>query len=103
VLGAGDKVLHNRIGRAGVALGNGGDLRTGLPLQSVQAADGSWRHEPLRLHVIVEAPIPRIDSVLANHAHVADLVENGWVRLSALDPKDGAHQRLVPGDGWEPA
>ncbi|MBU3729099.1 MAG: DUF2309 domain-containing protein [Phycisphaerales bacterium] len=103
VLGAGDKVLHNRIGRAGVAVGNGGDLRTGLPLQSVQAADGSWRHEPLRLQVIVEAPTSRIDGVLANQRHVADLVENGWVRLFALDPQGGAHQRFVPGEGWEPA
>ena len=103
VLGAGDKVLHNRIGRAGVALGNGGDLRTGLPLQSVQAADGSWRHEPLRLQVLVQAPTSRIDAVLANHEHVADLVENGWVRLCALDPQGSAHQRLVPGEGWEPA
>ena len=103
VLGAGDKVLHNRMGRVGVALGNGGDLRTGLPLQSVQAADGSWRHEPLRLQVIVEAPTSRIDAVLSSHPHVADLVENGWVRLFALDPQGGAHRRFVPGEGWEPA
>jgi uncharacterized protein YbcC (UPF0753/DUF2309 family) len=103
VLGAGDKVLHNRIGRAGVALGNGGDLRPGLPLQSVQAADGSWRHEPLRLQVIVEAPTSMIDAVLANQPHVAELVENGWVRLFALDPQGSAHQRFVPGEGWEPA
>lgn len=103
VLGAGDKVLHNRIGRAGVAVGNGGDLRTGLPLQSVQAADGSWRHEPLRLQVMVEAPTSRIDAVLASQPHVAELVENGWVRLFALDPQGSAHRRLVPGEGWEPA
>lgn len=103
VLGAGDKVLHNRIGRAGVALGNGGDLRTGLPLQSVQAADGSWRHEPLRLQVMVEAPTSRIDAVLAKQPSVAELVENGWVRLFALDPQGSAHQRFVPGEGWEPA
>jgi uncharacterized protein YbcC (UPF0753/DUF2309 family) len=103
VLGAGDKVLHNRIGGTGVALGNGGDLRTGLPLQSVQAADGSWRHEPLRLQVIVEAPTARIDEVLAHQRHVADLVENGWVRLFALDPQGSAQWRFVPGEGWEPA
>ncbi len=103
VLGAGDKVLHNRIGGTGVALGNGGDLRTGLPLQSVQAADGSWRHEPLRLQVIVEAPTSRIDDVLAKQRHVADLVENGWVRLFALDPQGSAQWRFVPGEGWEPA
>jgi len=34
---------------------------------------------------------------------VAELVDSGWVRLFALDPKGSAHRRLVPGEGWEPA
>lgn len=103
VLGAGDKALHDRVGAIGVAVGNGGDLRSGLPLQSVQAADGRWRHEPLRLQVIVEARTERIDAVLDARPQVRELVENGWVRLFSLDPQGGATQRLVPGEGWEPA
>jgi uncharacterized protein YbcC (UPF0753/DUF2309 family) len=102
-LGAGDKALHDRVGAIGVAVGNGGDLRSGLPLQSVQAADGRWRHEPLRLQVIVEARTERIDAVLDARPQVRELVENGWVRLFSLDPQGGATQRLVPGEGWEPA
>jgi len=99
--GCGTKTLHNRVGSAGVVLGNGGDLRTGLALQSVQAPDGSWYHEPLRLQVVVEAPRARIEAVLAAHAGVRDLVENGWVRLFALDADSTAVARLVPGEGWE--
>lgn len=44
--GSGNKVLHNVVGgHLGVFEGNGGDLRIGLPLQSVH--DGErWVHEP---------------------------------------------------------
>ena len=100
VFGAGDKTLHNRIGTIGVVLGNGGDLRTGLPLQSVQSADGSWFHEPLRLQVIVEADTDKIDRVVAAHPMVRDLLENGWVRLFALDRESMETTRYVPGLGW---
>ena len=101
VFGCGNKVLHNRVGSLGVVLGNGGDLRTGLAMQSVHAPDGSWYHEPLWLQVIVEAQPERIDAVLAAQASVRDLVENGWVRLFALDPQSSAAFRRVPGQGWE--
>ncbi len=101
VFGCGTKTLHNRVGSLGVVLGNGGDLRTGLALQSVQTADGRWFHEPLRLQVMVEAPCERIEAVLAASPAVKDLVENGWVRLLALDPDSPAAMRWVPGMGWE--
>ncbi len=79
--GSGNKVLHNVAGGAiGVLEGNGGDLRTGLPLQSVR--DGrNWMHEPLRLSVFIEAPQDPIDDVLSRHAVVRDLVEHGWLHL----------------------
>lgn len=102
LLGAGDKALHNRVGDLGVVVGSGGDLRTGLPLQSVQDVDGRWRHEPLRLQVVVEAETERIDAVLRNRPQVAELIENGWVRLFALSPEGDARMRFVPGEGWEP-
>lgn len=101
VFGAGDKALHNRVGSLGVVLGNGGDLRTGLPLQSVHGADGTWFHEPLRLQVVVEAPPDRIEQVMAARPGVRDLVENGWVRLFALSPDEDRAWRRVPGRGWE--
>ncbi|HEU4322976.1 MAG TPA: DUF2309 domain-containing protein [Roseiflexaceae bacterium] len=100
VFGSGTKALHNRVGTHGVLLGNSGDLRTGLALQSVHAPDGSWHHEPLRLQVVVEAPRGRIERVLAEQPGVRELVEHGWVRLFALDPADRRAERWVPGTGW---
>jgi hypothetical protein len=101
MFGCGTKALQNRLGSLGVVLGNGGDLRTGLALQSVQAADGSWYHEPLRLQVVVEAPKERIEAVMNAVPSVNDLIENGWVRLFALDPEGTDAQRWVPGKGWD--
>ncbi|MDI1237568.1 MAG: DUF2309 domain-containing protein [Polaromonas sp.] len=79
--GSGDKVLHNVVGgRLGVFEGNGGDLRTGLPMQSLH--DGSqWRHTPLRLSVFIEAPQAAIDGIIARHAVVRQLVQNQWLHL----------------------
>ena len=101
VFGAGDKALHNRIGAIGVVLGNGGDLRGGLPLQSVHSPNGTWFHEPIRLQVVVEADTEKLDRVLAAQPVVKDLVENGWVRLFSLDCDSTAFSRYVPGVGWE--
>ena len=101
--GCGSKTLHNRVGSLGVVLGNGGDLRTGLPLQSVIGPDGRWFHEPLRLQVVVEAPRARIDSVLSAQPAVRDLVAHGWVRLFALDPEGSEVWFKQPSGRWEPA
>ena len=91
VFGSGNKVLHNVVGTLGVCLGNSGDLQTGLPLQSVH--DGTkFIHEPLRLHVFLEAPMECIAAVLAKHGQVRDLVENGWLILFAMDEHGGIHR-----------
>jgi uncharacterized protein YbcC (UPF0753/DUF2309 family) len=100
-LGAGDKLLHNRIGSVGVVLGNGGDLRPGLPLQSVRGEDGRCVHDPLRLQAVIEAPTAKIEEVLETCPHTRDLVDGGWLRLFALDPAGDMLRRCVPGEGWE--
>ena len=102
VFGCGTKALHNRVGTLGVVVGNGGDLRTGLPMQSVHSADGRWFHEPLRLQVVVEAETARLDEALSSLPEVLDLVENGWIRLYALDPTGRGASFRSPGRGWEP-
>lgn len=83
--GSGNKVLHNVVGGSiGVFEGNGGDLRIGLPLQSVH--DGqSFRHTPLRLSVFIAAPRHAIEGVIEKHALVRQLVENEWLHLFRLD------------------
>lgn len=85
--GSGNKVLHNVVGgRLGVFEGNGGDLRIGLPMQSLH--DGStWQHTPLRLSVFIEAPQTAIDSIVAKHAVVQQLVDNQWLHLFQIDAK----------------
>jgi uncharacterized protein YbcC (UPF0753/DUF2309 family) len=97
--GSGNKVLHNVVGgRIGVFEGNGGDLRTGLALQSLH--DGSTlRHPPRRLSVFIEAPRAGIDSVIGDHAVVRDLVAGGWVHLLRIEPSSGAVERWTR-DGW---
>lgn len=80
-LGSGNKLLHNVVGGTlGVFEGNGGDLRIGLSRQSLH--DGQrWMHEPLRLTVIIDAPQSAIDAVIAKHAVVQQLLDNGWLHL----------------------
>ena len=96
--GSGNKVLHNVVGgNLGVFEGNGGDLRIGLPLQSVH--DGErWMHEPLRLSVYIQAPEAAISDIVERHQVVRDLVENRWIYLFALK-EDGSVSRWVS-DGW---
>lgn len=83
--GSGNKLLHNIIGgHIGVFEGNGGDLRLGLPLQSVHNGE-RWMHDPIRMHVVIDAPAAMINSVLTAHPHVRQLVENRWLWLSRFD------------------
>lgn len=86
--GSGNKTLHNVVGQLGVLEGNAGDLRSGLPWQSLH--DGhSLVHEPVRLHVFIEAPVEAIQRVLRKHSGVRALVENRWIHLFALDGGGG--------------
>lgn len=100
--GSGNKVLHNVAGGAiGVLEGNGGDLRTGLPLQSLH--DGErWMHEPLRLSVFVEAPQDPIDDILRRHDLVRNLVNNGWLHLLRIDDDGSVTLRHRDGS-WQAA
>jgi len=88
--GSGNKVLHNVVGgHLGVFEGNGGDLRIGLPMQSLHDGQG-WVHTPLRLSVFIEAPRDAMETVLQKHDHLAALVGNGWVDLFQIDGAERA-------------
>jgi uncharacterized protein len=101
VFGSGNKTLHNVVGRLGVLEGNAGDLRVGLPWQSVH--DGErLQHEPLRLNVVIEAPRDAMNAVLEANPSVRDLCDNGWLHLLAMDDSGSVSHRYVGGLRWEP-
>ncbi len=97
--GCGNKVLHNVVGTLGVLEGNGGDLRTGLPWQSVHDGE-KLVHEPLRLNVVIEAPIEAMNAVIAKHDGVRALLDNGWLNLWAMDGEGMMSHRYVGGMDW---
>lgn len=98
--GSGDKMLQQPVGELGVVLGNGGDLRSGLPLQAVAVGDRPY-HEPLRLLAVVAAPVARIDAIVARQRVLQRLFDNRWVRLIAVDPDDGRFRRYAGAGRWE--
>ncbi len=97
--GAGTKPLHNVVGGIGVHEGPGGDLRVGLPLESVQFA-GERVHEPMRLLAVVQAPLARLDALIERNAAVAQLLDNGWIRLVAGAPGGGGWFERRRGGTW---
>lgn len=79
--GSGNKVLHNVVGgNLGVFEGNGGDLRIGLPLQSVHNGT-QWMHQPQRLSVYLAAPKEAISDIVNKHPMLADLINNDWLYI----------------------
>ena len=102
--GGGSKVTQNPVGNVGVYQGNGGDLMTGLPSQSVMTAADEPYHQPLRLSTVVHAPVDRVTRVLADHEELTGLLDNDWLSLTVVDPTK-AHRVFHYEDGleWTPA
>jgi uncharacterized protein YbcC (UPF0753/DUF2309 family) len=84
--GGGSKITHNITGKFGVVQGNGGDLKAGLPLQSVNESDNKMYHRPLRLSVLIQAPRERIIEILLNNPSLKSLLDNEWIYLMVMDP-----------------
>ena len=100
VFGAGNKTLHNVVGAIGVLEGNAGDLKVGLPWQSVH--DGErFVHEPLRLNAFIAAPIDALNDVIAKHQTVRELVDNNWIHLFAIADDGAVSHRYRGGLRWE--
>jgi uncharacterized protein YbcC (UPF0753/DUF2309 family) len=99
VFGCGNKVLHNVTGTIGVLEGNAGDLKVGLPWQSVH--DGvRFVHEPLRLNVFIEAPRDAINAVIAKHEMVRQLADNRWIHLFAIERDGSDYYRYQKDQQW---
>ena len=105
VLSAGDKTAHNIVGGIGVIQGASGDLRAGLPLQSVFDGESAY-HEPMRLLVVVQAPLTLLNAVVARNPVLRELFDGQWVHLAAReDESDGwkIRQRDGTWECWTPA
>ncbi|MFZ6053377.1 YbcC family protein [Halocola ammonii] len=98
--GSGNKTLHNVTSGIGVLEGYSGDLRVGLPQQSVHDGE-KLQHEPVRLMTVIEAPIAAINGVLRRHESINNLCENGWINLFAMDSEGKVSSRYVGQLEWE--
>ncbi len=81
--GCGTKLPHNITGLVGVMNGFQSDLRTGLPLQTVEI------HEPVRILFVVESTPIRVLSTMRANPQLHEFLHNRWIRLAALDPFSG--------------
>ncbi|HSP51815.1 MAG TPA: DUF2309 domain-containing protein [Cryobacterium sp.] len=100
-LGAGTKTIHNAIGTIGVLAGHTGDLRRGLPWQSVGLGDRLF-HEPMRLTVIIQAPLESIGRIVSRNQVLRNLLDNDWITLTARNDPAAAWHRYTP-YGWTAA
>lgn len=91
--GSGDKVTQNVVGGIGVLQGNGGDLKVGLPRQSLFTDGGAPYHVPQRLLTVVLAPFDLVERVVESNDILGRLFGNGWVTLVVIDPRTGQAQR----------
>lgn len=91
--GAGSKPTQTVTSGIGVMQGNGSDLLPGLPWQSVASDDGRLYHRPVRLLVVIEAPVRAVERLLQEDERFRRKVQNGWLRLLIRDPEQGAWVR----------
>lgn len=91
--GCGSKLPHNITSLLGVMEGFCSDLRTGLPRQMIEI------HEPMRLLVVVEAPLERLQELLDEPGSWQPLVRNGWIQLAQIDP-DSPQLHWLEGSLW---
>ena len=99
--GGGTKVTHNITGKFGVVQGNGGDLKTGLPWESLYTSKDTPYHPPLRLSVIIQAPLDQVKTIIAKNESLKALADNEWVYLIVMDPLEGGtFYRYERNVGW---
>ena len=78
--GAGTKVPVNVVGNFGIQQGTAGDLLIGLATQM------SELHSPMRAFYLIDAPVERVEKVLARNSVLLNLVRNKWVKFHVRDP-----------------
>ncbi len=98
VFGSGTKTVHNAIGTVGVLAGWTGDLRLGLPRQSIAVGD-QLVHEPLRLLAVVQAPLERVAAIIERNSSLRDLLAGEWIAMVARPDPDHEWATWTVG-GW---
>jgi hypothetical protein len=100
VWGSGSKVSHNVTGRLGVVVGHEGDLRFGLPRQTVMDSNRKLRHDPLRLLVIVETTRERMGASLQASPSIRKIFDLEWATLVVSEPEPAKFWRYEAGGSW---
>ncbi|MHB1891344.1 MAG: putative inorganic carbon transporter subunit DabA, partial [Acidimicrobiales bacterium] len=72
----------------------------GLPLQSLFDGDRAY-HEPMRLLVVVQAPLTLLDAVVARNPVLRELFEGQWVYLAAREDESDRWKIRQPDGTWE--
>ena len=99
VLSAGDKTAHNIVAGIGVVQGAGGDLRVGLPLQSLFDGESEY-HEPMRLLTVVQAPRRLLEIVIARNPVLRELFDGQWVHLATREDDRDCWKIRRPDGTW---
>tara|TARA_Y100000588_G_scaffold395284_1_gene522362 strand:+ start:3120 stop:5282 length:2163 start_codon:yes stop_codon:yes gene_type:complete len=86
IYGSGSKVTHNLTGKFGIMQGNTSDLMTGLSLQSIASSDTQLYHDPVRLTVVIYAPVKYVIDVVASEEQIKELVVNEWLHVYCYEP-----------------
>jgi len=81
--GAGTKLPHHVMGLIGVANSGDGDLRPGLPLQTIEV------HDPIRLLMVVEHKPEVVLKVIQSQDDLYEWFRNEWVHLISVHPETG--------------
>ena len=100
-LGAGTKTIHNAIGTVGVLADTAETCARGLPWQSVGLGT-ELIHEPMRLTVVIEAPLERIGRIISGNQVLRNLLDHEWITLTARDDIHHDWHRYTR-YGWTPA
>ena len=99
--GSGSKVTQNVIGKLGVMQGNMSDIMTGLSLQSLYKRADSLYHEPIRLRVVIQAPLSTVLKIIQKHTILHNLCKNQWIFLFCINPKDNQMYQLSQELIWQ--
>lgn len=97
--GSGNKTLHDIVSGIGVREGSRGDLRVGLPMQSVH--DGyALQHAPQKLSAIIQASTADMSAIIERNPSLQTLLDNGWLNLFAMNAAGQVAWRYEPGVKW---